>query len=126
MSTSTATRIKAAKSARSSVKTTSCFVGKSRMFVQRPRFAAFFFSCLVIAAGPAAAQYPDRPIRLIAPQAAGSPTDNFARLLSPELGNRLGQPIVVENLPGGALTIGIDAVAKAAPDGYTLGVGPVG
>jgi tripartite-type tricarboxylate transporter receptor subunit TctC len=60
------------------------------------------------------------------PQAAGSATDNVARLLAPELGRQLGANVVVENRPGGALTIGIDAVAKAAPDGYTLGQGPVG
>ncbi|HEX7250304.1 MAG TPA: tripartite tricarboxylate transporter substrate-binding protein, partial [Burkholderiales bacterium] len=60
------------------------------------------------------------------PQAAGSATDNYARLLAPELAKALGQPVVVDNRPGGALTIGIDAVAKATPDGYTLGQGPVG
>jgi len=60
------------------------------------------------------------------PQAAGSATDNVARLLALELGRQLGGNVVVENRPGGALTIGIDAVAKAAPDGYTLGQGPVG
>jgi tripartite-type tricarboxylate transporter receptor subunit TctC len=60
------------------------------------------------------------------PQAAGSATDNVARLLAPEFGRQLGANVVVENRPGGALTIGIDAVAKAPPDGYTLGQGPVG
>ena len=63
---------------------------------------------------------------MIVPQAAGSATDNVARLLAPELGKQLGTNVVVENRPGGALTIGIDAVAKAAPDGYTIGQGPVG
>ncbi len=63
---------------------------------------------------------------MVVPQAAGSATDNVARLLAPELGKQLGANIVVENRPGGALTIGIDAVAKAAPDGYTIGQGPVG
>jgi len=74
----------------------------------------------------AAAQYPERPIRLIVPQAAGSATDNVARILGAELAKQMGQPIVVENRPGGALTIGIDAVAKAPPDGYTIGMGPIG
>jgi tripartite-type tricarboxylate transporter receptor subunit TctC len=60
------------------------------------------------------------------PQAAGSATDNIARIVGPALSKELGQPVVVDNRPGGALTIGIDAVAKAAPDGYTLGQGPVG
>ena len=81
---------------------------------------------LLVSAGGAGAQYPERPIRLVVPQAAGSATDNVARLLAPELGRQIGANVVVENRPGGALTIGIDAVAKAAPDGYTLGQGPVG
>jgi tripartite-type tricarboxylate transporter receptor subunit TctC len=83
----------------------------------------------LLAAGlawPAAAQFPERPVRLIVPQAAGSATDNIARIVGPALSKELGQPVVVDNRPGGALTIGIDAVAKAAPDGYTLGQGPVG
>ena len=74
----------------------------------------------------AAAQFPERPIRLIVPQAAGSATDNIARLVAPEMAKALGQAVIVDNRPGGALTIGIDAVAKAAPDGYTIGQGPVG
>jgi tripartite-type tricarboxylate transporter receptor subunit TctC len=74
----------------------------------------------------ARAEFPDRPLRMVVPQAAGSATDNAARLLAPELARRLGQPVVVDNRPGGALTIGIDTVAKAPPDGYTIGMGPVG
>ena len=73
-----------------------------------------------------AAQFPERPLRLVVPQAAGSATDNIARIVAPALAKELGQAVVVDNRPGGALTIGIDAVAKAAPDGYTLGQGPVG
>ena len=88
------------------------------------RFAAAI--ALVAFFGAAAAEYPERPIRMVVPQAAGSATDNVARLLAPELGKQLSANIVVENRPGGALTIGIDAVAKAAPDGYTIGQGPVG
>src|SRR4029078_12162902 len=72
------------------------------------------------------ADYPDKPIRLIVPQAPGSATDTVARILAAELGPQLGQQVIVENKPGGALTIGIDLVAKAAPDGYTIGVGPIG
>ena len=74
----------------------------------------------------AAAQYPNRPIRLIVPQAVGSATDTLARLLAADLARALGQNIVVDNRPGGALTIGIEMVAKSAPDGYTIGMGPIG
>src|SRR4051812_12838564 len=81
---------------------------------------------LLAATHGALADYPERPIRFVVPQAAGSATDNYARLLQPELAKRLGQPLVVDNRPGGALTIGIDAVAKSPPDGYTIGMGPVG
>src|SRR5437867_6483878 len=70
--------------------------------------------------------YPERPVRLIVPQAAGSATDTVARILAAELPGPLGQPVVVENKPGGALTIGLDITAKSAPDGYTIGMGPVG
>jgi len=72
------------------------------------------------------ADFPEKPIRLIVPQAAGSATDTLARLLMAELAPIIGQTIVIENKPGGAFTIGLDLVAKAAPDGYTLGMGPVG
>ncbi len=74
----------------------------------------------------ARAEYPDRPIRLIVPQAAGSATDTVARILGAELGKEIGQQIVVDNRPGGALTIGLDLTAKAEPDGYTLCMGPIG
>src|SRR6185312_11297792 len=77
-------------------------------------------------AAAALAAYPEKPLKLIVPQAAGSATDNLARLLAPEMARPLGQPVVVENRPGGALTIGIDAVAKSMPDGYTVGMGPIG
>jgi tripartite-type tricarboxylate transporter receptor subunit TctC len=60
------------------------------------------------------------------PQAAGSATDTVARLLAAEMAAPLGQSVVVEDRPGGALTIGIDLVAKSTPDGYTIGMGPIG
>jgi tripartite-type tricarboxylate transporter receptor subunit TctC len=74
----------------------------------------------------AAAEYPDRPIKFIVPQAPGSATDTVARIVAAELGKEIGQQIVVENRPGGALTIGIDLIAKSEPDGYTIGMGPIG
>ena len=76
----------------------------------------------------AAAQgsFPDKPIRLIVPQAPGAATDLLARSIAAEVEIFLNQKIIVENKPGAGFTIGLDIVAKAAPDGYTLGMGPVG
>jgi tripartite-type tricarboxylate transporter receptor subunit TctC len=74
----------------------------------------------------ALAEYPDHPIRLIVPQAAGSATDTVARILAAELGPALGGTVIVEDKPGGALTLGMDMVAKSPPDGYTLAIGPIG
>jgi tripartite-type tricarboxylate transporter receptor subunit TctC len=73
-----------------------------------------------------AADYPDHPIRFIVPQAAGSATDNVARILASVIGPELGQPVIVDDRPGGALTLGLDLVAKSVPDGYTIGMGPIG
>jgi tripartite-type tricarboxylate transporter receptor subunit TctC len=89
--------------------------------------AALLAACTVaVWPNAARADYPDKPIRLIVPQAAGSATDTVARILASELGPQLNQTIIVENRPGAAFTIGLDIVAKAQPDGYTLGVGPIG
>ena len=74
-------------------------------------------------AGPATAQnYPTKPIRIIVPYAPGGSTDVVMRILAPRMMESLGQQVVVENRPGGSSTIGLDAAAKSAPDGYTLGV----
>ena len=70
--------------------------------------------------------WPHKPIRLIAPFAPASTPDTFARVLAEGLRERLGQAVVVENKAGAAGMIGTDFVAKAAPDGYTLGVSAVG
>jgi tripartite-type tricarboxylate transporter receptor subunit TctC len=69
-----------------------------------------------------AAAWPDRPLRLIVPFQAGSSSDTIARLIALKLGEKLGQQVVVENRVGGSTVIGTDAVAKAPPDGYTLGL----
>lgn len=73
-----------------------------------------------------AQEYPVRPIHLVVPFPPGGGLDTLARIVSPKLQASLGQPIVVENKVGAAGTIGIDYVAKAAPDGYTIAVGSPG
>jgi tripartite-type tricarboxylate transporter receptor subunit TctC len=79
-----------------------------------------------VAAASALAQtsddgWPERPLRLVVPFPAGSSTDIIARIVAQKLSHRLGQQIVIENRAGASGNIGADAVAKAAPDGYTIG-----
>ena len=75
------------------------------------------FAC----AAQAQSNYPNKPIKMIIPLAAGSAVDNAARVLTQKMSLGLGQNIVIENIPGSAGLIGADRVAKAAPDGYTIG-----
>jgi tripartite-type tricarboxylate transporter receptor subunit TctC len=76
---------------------------------------------------PAIAQdWPQKPVRDIVPFAPGSTPDIFARVLSTKLNKRVGQPFIVENKPGGGGMNGTDVVAKAPPDGYTIGVSITG
>jgi tripartite-type tricarboxylate transporter receptor subunit TctC len=76
---------------------------------------------VVLAPGSARSEtYPNRPIRLIVPAAAGGGLDALARIMSQRASEMLGQPIIIENKPGASFIIGMDAVAKAKPDGYTL------
>ena len=78
-------------------------------------------------AGAALAQaFPNRPIRIVVPYPAGGATDQMARIIQQPLSEILGQPIIIENKAGAAGAIGTDAVAKAAPDGYTLAFGNAG
>ncbi len=79
-------------------------------------------ACMLGAA--ALAQYPNKPVHWIVPIAAGGPNDIMTRSLAAELVPALGQPVVVENRAGGAYIVGAEAVAKAAPDGYTILTAP--
>ncbi len=89
-------------------------------------FALLTTAGSVIAAAPAAPQYPTKPIRVIAAFPAGGGVDIVARALSERLSARLGQSVVVDNRPGAGTTIGTELAVKSAPDGYTLLVGPIG
>ena len=84
------------------------------------RLAAVFALALPLAAA-AQSGYPNRPIKLIVPLAAASAVDNAARIVTQKMSQNMGQPIVVENQPGASGQIGAGVVAKAPPDGYTLG-----
>jgi tripartite-type tricarboxylate transporter receptor subunit TctC len=76
--------------------------------------------CAAPAAGFAQDAFPNRPLRLIVPYTAGGTSDTLARALGYELNLALGQPVVIENRPGGGTAIGAQAAARSAPDGYTL------
>jgi tripartite-type tricarboxylate transporter receptor subunit TctC len=93
------------------------------------RHSIIFCSIIAaVAAVPVHAQqrYPERPVRLIVPQAPGSSSDTVARIVTTELSRQLGQQVIVDNRAGGALMIGMEIVARSVADGYTIGYAPIG
>ena len=87
---------------------------------------SLLLSCLLVSLSLAHAQnYPDNPIRLIVPSAAGGSVDRLARSIGQRLGEKWGQPVVVDNRPGGGGTVATENVANAKPDGYTLLIGTI-
>ncbi len=94
--------------------------------MRAPTFAAVAAAALLAAVPTQAQQYPQRPITLIVPFAAGGPTDVLARVLGQHMSQTLGQSIVIEDVTGAGGTLGAAKAAKAAPDGYTLVMGNLG
>jgi tripartite-type tricarboxylate transporter receptor subunit TctC len=90
-------------------------MAKSMLRVLVVLFAVF----ASLSVADAASAYPNRLIRIIVPFSAGGLNDNVARVIQPSLQEELGQPVIIENRTGASGIVGTDAVAKAAPDGYT-------
>ena len=87
------------------------------------KFLALLPFALVLGATASAQSWPDKPVRVLVPAPPGSSLDVIVRTLGDKLKNRWKQPVVVDNKAGAGGMLGMDAVAKAAPDGYTLGIG---
>ena len=81
---------------------------------------------LLVASAAMAQSFPQRPVRIVVPYPPGSGTDIVARILGQKLSEGWGQQVIVDNRPGAGAIIGVDAVAKAAPDGYTIGIADTG
>ena len=97
-----------------------------KTLIRRRNFLKLGAAAAVAGSGPALASWPEKPIRLVIPSAAGGSPDVICRILATALVPVLGQPIVVENKPGAAGSIGMVDIVRSSPDGYTLGYGNVG
>jgi tripartite-type tricarboxylate transporter receptor subunit TctC len=95
------------------------------MLTRRVAFGAFsLIAVTAVLAGPLIADdFPSRPVTMIVPYPAGGPTDAIGRLIAQGMQPALGRPVVIENIGGAAATLGTEKVARAAPDGYTIGLG---
>ena len=89
---------------------------------RRAFMAAGSTALLASSVSPAWAAYPDKPVKLVVPWAAGGSTDAIARAMAQRMSQTIGSPVIVDNRPGAAGMIGTDAAAKAAPDGYTIAI----
>ncbi len=104
------------------MRTSACAIYQERvMKTEAKRLLAALIGCISVQ--PVIAAYPERPIRMIVPSAAGGQPDTNSRLVAAELGKLIGQQVVVDNRPGASSSIGFEAVARAQPDGYTIGYG---
>src|SRR4029077_10929087 len=99
------------------------FLERSNPMIKR---LLLFAALLGLSASAAHAAYPERPITLIVPFAAGGPTDVVARIVGDHMSRTLGQQIVVENVTGAGGTTGTTRAAQATPDGYTIMMGHMG
>lgn len=97
------------------------------MFTTTRQFLFGLLTVCLIALQPAQSQdvYPSKPVRLIVPVPPGGAADMMARMIAAHLQAKWGQPFVVDNRPGAGSSVGMDVVAKAAPDGYTIGLGNI-
>jgi tripartite-type tricarboxylate transporter receptor subunit TctC len=96
------------------------------MLLKRKTLALLALSMVGVTAHAQPAAYPTKPIKIIVPFPAGGTSDVLARLIGQKLTDSLGQPVIVDNKPGSSGNLGADAVAKSAPDGYTLVLMDVG